>query len=352
MGAPSPASAVKSEGSVRALPPENATDVLRRVRMFFHLHSGQVFDLVKTTSAEWTDDKAPRLSASLAFYTALSLAPLTVVVLAAAALVFGRPAADSQLISWVRSLAGREGAAVVQALLGRAHRSAGILATALGLITLFFGATSAVVDLKDSLNTVWHVPEGNAEPVLRSIVTYLRTRLVSFLFVLGAGFLLFLSLVMNALVAAAGAWMPGRLPLPEPALEAFDFVFSFLLITMLFGCIFRFVPDISIKASDVAIGAAVTSLLFSLGKLLIGIYLGRGAVGSAYGAAGSFVVLLFWLYYSSLVFFWGAEFTKVYTRTMGSRLTERLRPDAPAGGSSIIAGPPHGAEKELVWHRR
>ncbi len=319
--------------------------------MFFHLHSEQVYGLVKTTFAEWTHDNAPRLSASLAFYTALSLAPLTIAVLAIAALVFGRPAADSQLISWVRSLAGREGAGVVQALLGRAHHpAAGLFATALGLITLFFGATSAVVDLKDALNTIWGVPTGNAEPMLRSIMTFLRTRLFSFVFVLGAGILLFVSLVMNAMVAAMGTWIPGRLPLPAPALQAFDFVLSFLVTTLLFGCIFRFVPDVPIRASDVAIGAAVTSLLFSIGKLLIGIYLGRGAVGSAYGAAGSFVALLFWLYYSSLVFFWGAEFTKVYTRTMGSRLTERLRPDAPAGSSSVLADPAPGAEKELIWH--
>lgn len=298
---------------------EKPRDLVRRVAMFFSLQRNQTTAIVKNTLSAWSDDKAPRLAASLAYYTALSIAPLIVVVLAIAGLAFGRSAAQGQLVWEIRQVTGGPGALAVQALVEAARRpTTGVVATILGLITLFFGATSAVVELTDALNTIWHVPPDATITGVRNFTNFLKARVISFALVAGVGFLLLVSLFVNAWLAAVGKYFEERLPVAESVLESANFLLSFIVITFLFAMIFRVLPNVRLRWSDVAIGAAVTSLLFSLGKLLIALYLGKSTVGNAYGAAGSFVVLLVWIYYSALVFFLGAEFTKVYTYSIGS----------------------------------
>jgi len=296
----------------------------------------QIFGIVKNTLSCWSEDKAPRLAASLAYYTALSLAPLIVVVLAIAGLAFGRAAARGQLVWQIREIAGSSGARAIQALVDDARKpSTGIMATVLGLGTLFFGATSAVVELTDALNTIWNVKAASVSGI-RSVALFLKERFFSFAMVAGIGFLLLVSLIVNAWLAAVGKYFAARLPATEGLLQTVNFVVSFVVITFLFAVIFRVLPDVTLKWSDVAIGAAVTSLLFTIGKLLIGIYLGKSTIGSAYGAAGSFVVLLVWVYYSALVFFLGAEFTKVYTRTLGSLSPVQPKPPAPEPRDDVV----------------
>jgi membrane protein len=284
--------------------------------------------IVKNTLAAWTDDKAPRLAASLAYYTALSLAPLIVVLLGIAGVAFGRAAAQGQLLWQIRQMTGAPAARAIQVLMQAAQRpSAGLLATILGLVTVCFGATSAVVELTDALNTIWRVPGDTGAGGIRSLLRFLKQRFLSFALLTGAGIFLLLSVVVNTWLAAVGKYFAGRLPSSEGLLETVNFVVSFVVITCLFAVIFRLLPSVRLEWSDVAIGAAVTSLLFTAGKLLIALYLGKSTVGNAYGAAGSFVILLVWIYYSALVFFLGAEFTRVYTETLGSH--SPVRPCAP-----------------------
>jgi len=295
------------------------------VRHVAVLRWSELLQLVKSTFSAWSDDNVPRLGASLAYYTALSLAPLVVVVLGVAGLAFGKQAVQGELIWEIQSTVGKDGAAFIQQLIqSSAREQTGILATVLALVALFFGATSAVVELTDALNTIWHVPANRAGG-WKSIARLLRTRFVSFAMVLGVGFLLLVSLLVSALLAALGRYFGEILPIPEAALHALNLGLSFIVITFLFGMIYKLLPDVRLEWSDVAIGAAVTSLLFSLGKLLLGLYLGKSTLGSTYGAAGSFVIVLVWVYYSAQVFFLGAEFTRMYALQFGSRGKSSVR---------------------------
>lgn len=316
----------KEEKANRFETASDTQEVIRHFRMFTWLSRSQLFRLVKSTFSAWSDDNVPRLGASLAYYTALSLAPLIVVVLAVAGLAFGKQAVEGQLVWQIQDTVGYDAARVIQQMIQAANKpSSGILATILGLTTLFFGATSAVVELTDALNTIWHVSRDNSQTGLKSMFRLVRLRFVSFAMVLGIGFLLLVSLVVSAWLAAMGRFFERLLPVPELALHTANFLISFLVITLLFAVIYKVLPDVSLRWSDVMIGAAVTSLLFSLGKTLLGLYLGKSTIGSAYGAAGSFVVLLVWVYYSAQIFFLGAEFTRSYTMLFGSQLTSRLK---------------------------
>jgi membrane protein len=283
---------------------------------------GQVRAILRETVKAWFDDNAPRLGASLSFYTLLSMAPLLIVVIAVAALAFGQKAAQGQLVWDIQGLVGAEGAQAIQDLiLQSVHKPAsGMTATALGVLTLLFGSSAVVVELRDALNTIWHVPAPATISSFRSVLFLVRERFYLFGLILGVGFLLLVSLALNAAIAALGS-LPGS---PPPAsasvVHMAVFAISFLVTTLLFAAIYRFLPDVQLKWSDVIVGAAFTSLLFTIGKHLIGIYLGRAGFGSTYGAAGSLVIVLVWVYYSAQLFFLGAEFTKVYTRTLGSHL--------------------------------
>jgi membrane protein len=296
-----------------------ARDVVRHIRFFTRLEFAQIYQLLKDSVNEWIDDKAPRLGASLAFYTLLSLAPLLVVAVAIAAIVFGKSAAQGQLFWQTQSLLGPEGATAVQGMIRNADRfGKGLLATLIGLLTLLFAASSVVLELADALDTIWHIPPPAQSQGWRSLISLVKTRMQSFALILGTGFLLLVSLLLNAVISVLSAFFNSLLPLPAFVLRAAELTLAFAVTTLLFAAIYKFVPAVRLKWSDVFVGACMTSLLFTFGKQLIAIYLGRESFASSYGAAGSLVAVLVWVYYSAQLFFLGAEFTKVYTRTFGS----------------------------------
>jgi membrane protein len=293
--------------------------------------------LLRETVIGWNDDNLPRLGASLALYTLLSSAPLLIIVVAIAGIAYGKQAAQGQLFWQIRDLVGTVGARAIQGVLEGAYKpGTGAVATGLGLLTLAFGASSVVGELREALNTIWHVPAESSSLGFASVIALLKARVYSFAFVLGIGFLLLVSLVLNAWLAAMGKFFGGYLPAPEGVLQAATSLISFLVITALFAAIYKLMPDVRLRWSDVTVGAAFTALLFTVGKYLIGLYLGKASFGSTYGAAGSIVIVLVWVYYSSQLFFLGAEFTKVYTEKFGSRLTDKLELHAPKSESVIV----------------
>jgi membrane protein len=275
------------------------------------------FDLIKASFKGWQEDGALDLGAALAYYTIFSLAPLLLIVIAVAGLVWGREAVQGQLMGQMQGIVGAQGAEAIQTMVANAGKQgSGVLATILGLATILFGATGVFVQLQSALDRIWNVqPKPGA-----GIWSFIRTRMISFGMVLGIGFLLLVSLVVTAAVAAVGKWATGLLPGGETLVNILTFVVSFALITLLFAMIYKVLPDVEIAWRDVWIGAAVTALLFTIGKFLIGLYLAHSTVASTYGAAGSLVVLLLWIYYSSQILFLGAEFTQVYATRYGSQI--------------------------------
>ncbi|MFL6263520.1 MAG: YihY/virulence factor BrkB family protein [Thermoanaerobaculia bacterium] len=275
------------------------------------------FGLIKESFQEWQKDGALDLGAALAYYTIFSLAPLLLVALAVAGLLWDRGEIQGQLIAEIQGLMGPQGAQAVQTMLANAgQHGSGVIASILGVATILFGATGVFVQLQNALNRVWNV---EARPGL-GIWSFVKTRLISFGMVLGIGFLLLVSLIISTAVSAVGKWATGLLPGSETLMQGLTFVVSFAFVTLLFAMMYKFLPDVEIGWRDVWIGAVVTALLFTLGKFLIGLYLGKSSIASTYGAAGSLVVVLLWIYYSSQILFLGAEFTQVYATHYGSRI--------------------------------
>jgi len=280
-----------------------------------------VFGLLKDTVREWREDGANRLAAALAYYTTFSLAPLLVLIIAIAGLVGGHEAAQNQTMAQVEDLLGTEGREFVQGMIESASRPAtGLVATLIGVVTLLFGALGVFGELQNSLNTIWEVKPKPAKGLLDGIKRFVVKRLLSFTMVLGIGFLLLASLIVSAAVSALAEYIGTRWPLGDFWLELINFIISFVVVTFLFAMIFKFLPEINIAWRDVWLGAAVTSALFSLGKFLIGFYLGRSEVGNTFGAAGSLAIILIWIYYSAQILFFGAEFTQVYANRYGSKI--------------------------------
>jgi len=275
------------------------------------------FSLVKEAFQGWMEDGSLELGAALSYYTAFSLAPLLVIAIAIAGLVFGRDAVEGRLFAEIRGLVGPHSAATIQSMIASAgRRGSGALATVVSVVVILFGASGVFGQLQTSLDRIWHV----APKPDRGVRGILRDRFLSFGMVLGVGFLLLVSLVVSAALAAVGAFATGRLPAIAPLLQAVGFVVSFAVVTALFAMIFRFLPDAKVEWRDVWVGAVVTSLLFTIGRTLIGLDLGRSSVSSSYGAAGSLIVILLWVYYSSQILFFGAEFTKVWAVRYGGRI--------------------------------
>lgn len=275
------------------------------------------FGLIKESFQEWQKDGALDLGAALAYYTIFSLAPLLLVALAVAGLLWDRGEIQGQLIAEIQGLMGPQGAQAVQTMLANAgQHGSGVIASILGVATILFGATGVFVQLQNALNRVWNV---EARPGL-GIWSFVKTRLISFGMVLGIGFLLLVSLIISTAVSAVGKWATGLLPGSETLMQGLTFVVSFAFVTLLFAMMYKFLPDVEIGWRDVWIGAVVTALLFTLGKFLIGLYLGKSSIASTYGAAGSLVVVLLWIYYSSQILFLGAEFTQVYATHYGSQI--------------------------------
>jgi membrane protein len=263
----------------------------------------------RKAASDWMDHNDSSQGAAIAFYTVLSLAPLLVVVVAVGGLFFGQQAVRGHVFWELRNLLGDQAASTVQNLLKAAyHPAAGIAASIVGFTVLLLGASGVFLQLRQTLNFIWGV-----DPNIDSgIVGLLRSRVFSFAMVLGIGFLLVVSLAVSALIAAMGSYVSGFISIPAPVLGIASFVVTFCITSFLFALIYKVVPDTKVEWEDVATGAIFTSLLFDMGKVIIGLYLGKASVGSAYGAAGSLVVLLVWVYYSSQIFLYGAEFTHVY----------------------------------------
>ncbi|HSN85991.1 MAG TPA: YihY/virulence factor BrkB family protein [Thermoanaerobaculia bacterium] len=279
-----------------------------------NLKSG--FGMLKESFQEWKDDDALSLGAALAYYTIFSLAPMLLIAISVAGLVFGREAAQGELVGQIRGLVGQQGAEAIQTMVANAGKqgSGGVLGTIIGIVTILFGATGVFAQLQSSLNKIWNV---EAKPG-KGIWSFLRNRILSFGMVLGIGFLLLVSLAVSAAVAALDTYVTGLFPAAEVVIGIITAAFGLAVITVLFAMIFRFLPDVKIAWKDVWTGAAVTSVLFLIGKVLIGLYLGNTSVASTYGAAGSLVILLLWIYYSTQILFFGAEITQVYARRYGS----------------------------------
>lgn len=300
-----------------------------------------IWELVKESGKEFVADKATRLSAALAFYTALSLAPLLLVVIGIAGLAYGEQAARGEIAVQLQNFIGDEGAKAVQTMLAKsASHGSGVVATVVGVVTLLVGATGVFAQLQDALDSVWNVKPDQTPGGIWATV---RDRLLSFSMICGMAFLLLVSLVMSAVLSGLGDAFERWLPYSSVWMGAANVVISFVITTVMFAMIFKLLPHARPAWSDVWVGAAITALLFAVGKYLIGLYLGRASVGSTFGAAGSFVVLLFWIYYSSLILLFGAELTQVYAVRHGSgvKAVTGLTPADPSNPSGAAAANPN-----------
>ena len=276
-----------------------------------------IWVLLKETFAEWNTDKASRLAAALAYYAIFSLAPLLIIAIAIAGAVFGEEAAKGEIVEQLQGLVGREGAQFIQIAIENASKpNQGTIASIISVVVLLFGASGLFAQLQDALNTIWEVQPKPG----RGLVGILRDRFLSFLMVLGVGFLLIVSLILSAALGAFVDYFGNFLPGISFLLQFANFIISFAITTVLFGLIYKVLPDVEITWSDVWIGAMITSLLFSFGRFLLGMYLGNSSFSSTYGAAGSVVILLAWVNYAAQILFFGAEFTQVYARKYGSRI--------------------------------
>jgi membrane protein len=305
----------------------------------------ETWSLVTDSVRAWSDDYAPSMGAALSYYTLFSVAPVLLIVIAVAGLLFGADAARGEIFEQLRGLMGDEGAAAIERLLQNAGRPAeGLVATAVGVGVLLFGATTVFHELQNDLDRIWRVPEAEQAG---GLLHMLRTRLLSFGMVLGIAFLLMVSLVVSAALAALGKWWAPAFAGWTRVAYLVDSTFTFLLLTVVFAMIYKLMPRARIGWRDVWIGAAVTSALFAAGKFLIGLYLGRSSVASAFGAAGSLVVVMVWVYYSAQIFLLGAEFTRVYAYTQGSRRPARM-PLPPEAPSPSLPNRDHGLARAAV----
>jgi len=288
------------------------------------LKPAAVVSLGRETFNRWMEDKASALAAALAYYALFALAPLLLIATALAGLVLGEEAVRGQLYLQIAGLVGKDSAKAIQSIVANVglHRSQGVLATVVGLLVLVFGATGVFAQLQDSLNTVWRA----RSPETNGILDWFRVRFLSFSMVMGIGFLLLVSLILSALLAGVGEFLSAFIPGWVVLGHALNALISLAAITVLFAMIFRVLPDTQVAWRDVWLGALVTSFLFTIGKFAIGFYLGQASVASTYGAAGSVVIVLLWVYYSSLILYFGAEFTHVYALRYGSRHHDRKAP--------------------------
>ncbi len=268
-----------------------------------------ITELFKETVDGWVDDKAPRLGAALAYYTVFSLPPILIITTAIAGLVFGQDAAQNQIMREIGGLVGPDTAEAIQKIiLSARHPATGIIATLSGLVVLMLGAVGVFVELQDALNTIWRVKPKPG----RTLYYIFRDRWISFSMLVSTGFLLLVSMVISAASTAFSEYFEFL-----RVVWFIDFSVSFFLTTLLFAMIFKILPDVRMKWKYVWLGALVTAILFTAGKILIGLYLGKSAIASIWGAAGSVVMILVWIYYSSQIIFFGAEFIRAYMRRSG-----------------------------------
>ena len=312
-------------------------------------------DVFKQTFTEFNEDKAPRLGAALAYYTIFSVGPLLLIAVAMAGIFLGQEAARGQVSGELGRFFGAQMAKSLEDMIQAASKpKSGMLATIVGFVTLILGASGVFGQLKDALNTIWNVEPKKAA----GIMGFVKERFLSMAMVLGIGFLLLVTLLLDTVIAAMGKFVGNRMPGGEAVLQTVQLIVSFGVAIVLFAAIFRILPDLRIAWHDVWFGAVVTAILFVVGKFGLGLYLGKAAVGSAYGAAGSLVILLVWVYWSAQILFFGAEFTQVYARTFGSlkgdnskrkaraqadRPEDRKKAETTAGGTPLPIGGPQPA---------
>ncbi|HLI85188.1 MAG TPA: YihY/virulence factor BrkB family protein [Bryobacteraceae bacterium] len=274
-----------------------------------------VWRVTVQTVSNWTEVNPPHLSAALAFYTILSLPPLLVIFVAIAGFVIGREAATGRIVDHIQNVAGPAAAKTIRTVITHMNSGhAGLIASATSGLVLLFSASGVFGELRDSLDRIWRIRTPGSG--LKGMVLY---RVIAFATVLGAGLLLLILLLATTFIHVATKYFGGILPLPGALLEAANFIVTLGISALVFALLYKLIPDVRIKWHDVWIGAAVTALLFTIGKFLIGLYLATATTGSAYGAAGSLVVFMFWLYYSAQIFFLGAEFTRIFSERHGSR---------------------------------
>ncbi len=271
---------------------------------------------------KFIDDKCPKLGAALSFYTIFSLAPLLIIAISVAGLIFGEKAASGQIVGEIKDMVGNESAVLIQDALRKvSFSSANIIAIIMSLVTMIIGSTVVFVELQDSLDMIWKVKPKPGGNFLKSL---LKDRIKSFGIVLGTGFLLLVSLMVSSVISALSSFINEKfISLPVLLLDSIDIGISLMIIFILFGMIFKGLPDVELEWRHVWIGSIVTAVLFVIGKYLIGLYLGQSTLGSTYGAAGSLVVLLLWVYYSAQILFIGAEFTQVYAEKLGEGIKPR-----------------------------
>ncbi|HEX3801093.1 MAG TPA: YihY/virulence factor BrkB family protein [Verrucomicrobiae bacterium] len=286
-----------------------------------------IIGLCKETFSAWVGINTPRLGASLAYYTVFAIAPLFLIVLRVAGIWFGQEAAQHELFGQVQQLLGKAGATAIESMVTSASNqaSAGRWATLIAIVTLGVGVTGVFVELQDALNTVWQVKRASGHGVRQ----FIKDRLLSFGVVIGIGFLLLVSLVLSAGLAGVGKYVQGLMPSEHFFWSTVNFVVSLGVITVLFSMIFKVLPDVKMAWRDVWVGGFITAVLFNLGKFVLGLYLGRSSVTSAYGAAGSLVIILMWVYYSAQILFFGAQFTRVYANKYGSKMQ-------PVAGAQLV----------------
>jgi len=297
----------------------------------------QVFHIMKCAVTEWLAHRAASKGAALAFYTLFSMAPILVLVIAVAGFFYGAEAAQGQLLNELRGLVGKEGAETIQAILaGARDKESGMMATIIAGVLLLVGATSMFAELKDSLDEIWDVPA----PKDAGMWDTIRTRVLSFGLILVLGFLLLVSLVISAAMAVVENYIGGMWKDSAVILGWISSCIGFLVISTMFGVIYKLLPRIKLSWHDVIVGALGTAAMFTLGKFAIGLYIGNSGAASSFGAAGSLIALLLWVYYSAQIFFLGAEFARQYALQLGSL---KHKPDHETGGKNV---------KRMTWPER
>ena len=297
-----------------------------------------LWQFAKTVVMQWLEDQPFQLASSLSYYTLFSLAPLLIIAIAVAGLVFGREAAQNQVVETLRGMIGQDSARAIQDMIQHASNQpkTGVVSAVVGIVALMFGAGGVVGQLQTSLDTIW----GVAPKTGQGLWGFIRTRFLTFAMVLAIGFLLLVSLAITALVAGLSQVMGSLLGGAKIIAHILELVVSFGLTTVLFAMIYKFLPDVQIQWKDVWTGAALTAILFTIGKFLIGLYLGTSGVTSTFGAAGSLITVLLWVYYSSLIFFLGAEFTQVYATHYGSGVVPAKNAQSIASATEQRQTPP------------
>jgi membrane protein len=276
-----------------------------------------VWQLLKATYFKWSADRAARLAAALAYYTTLSFAPILLVVIGVGGLVFGREAVQHHLLQELATFTGYETARAIEDVLADASRSSESgVSSVVGLVAMMLGAAGVAWQLKDALNTIWNVRDDADATTVEGMRAYVKAVVL----VIGIGFVLLVSLAISAGIAAASGYLRDLLPGSDGLWVVVHFAAALAVVTVLFALMFKWLPDADVRWSDVWLAAFVTSIFFNLGKIAVGFYLGRAAVASAYGAAGSFVILLIWIYYAAQILFFGAEFTQVYAKRRAASL--------------------------------